>query len=92
MKDSSSFAEEVTNFDFSLFMASPDVESFFTNIPLTEIVSSCVEDLYNIKNLYSASLNKVDLLNLLQLATSGSSFIYDNSLYKQIDSVAMGSP
>ena len=91
MKDSFSFAKEVTNFDSSLFMASLDVESLFTNIPLTETIGNCIDDLYN-NNLYSGSLNKVDLLNLLQLATSDLSFIFDNSLYKQIDGVAMGSP
>ena len=32
--DSFTFAKEVTSFDSSLFMASLDVESLFTNIPL----------------------------------------------------------
>ena len=33
-----------------------------------------------------------ELYYLLKLATSESSFIFDNILYKQIDGVAMGSP
>ena len=34
VKDSFTFAKEVINFDHNLFMASLDVESLFTNIPI----------------------------------------------------------
>ena len=36
--------------------------------------------------------SRFELYYLLKLATSESSFIFDNILYKQIDGVAMGSP
>ena len=36
IKDSFSFAKEVLEFEASLFMASFDIKSLFTNIPLTE--------------------------------------------------------
>ena len=72
-------------------MASLDVESLFTNIPLKETINNCVSDLHN-KNLYNGKLNKSDLFKLLETATSESSFIFDFFLYKQIDGVAMGSP
>ena len=72
-------------------MASLDVESLFTNIPLKETINNCVSDLHN-KNLYNGKLNKSDLFKLLETATSESSFIFDFLLYKQIDGVAMGSP
>ena len=85
-KDSFSFAKV----DTSLFMASLDVESIFTNIPLKETINNCVSDLYN-KNLYNGKLNKFDLFKLLETATSESSFIFDFLLYKQIDGPAMGS-
>ena len=91
VKDSFSFAKEITKYDSSLFMASLDVESLFTNIPLKETVNNCVSDLHN-KNLYNGKLNKSDLFKLLETATSESSFIFDFLLYKQIDGVAMGSP
>ena len=42
-----SFAKEITKYDSSLFMASPDVESLFTNIPLKETINNCVNDLQN---------------------------------------------
>ena len=91
VKDSFSFAKEIITYNSSLFMASLDVESLFTNIPLHETIKNCVEDLHN-KNLYNGKLNKAELFKLLETATSESSFIFDYLLYKQIDGVAMGSP
>ena len=40
----------------------------------------------------SGKLSRKDLYELLKLATTESSFIFDNKLYKQIDGVAIGSP
>ena len=54
-------------------MASLDVESLFTNIPLTETMNSCVSDLQN-QNLYSGKLSKRDLFRLIETATSKFSF------------------
>ena len=72
-------------------MASLDVESLFTNIPLNETINNCVSDLhYN--NRYNGKLSKRYLFKLLETATSESSFIFDYVLHKQIDGVAMGSP
>ena len=42
--------------------------------------------------MYQGKLYKSELYYLLKLATSESSFIFDNILYKQIDGVAMSSP
>ena len=72
-------------------MASLDVESLFTNIPLNERINNCVSDQHN-KNLYNGKLNKRDLFELLETGTSESSFNFDYLLYKQVDGVAMGSP
>ena len=72
-------------------MASLDVEPLFTNIPLEETVKNCVNDLFS-NNFYSGKLSRKDLHDLLKLATTESSFIFDNKLYKQIDGIAMGSP
>ena len=91
MKNSFDFAEEVVNYDHNLYMASLDVESLFTNIPLEETIKNCVNDLFS-NNFYSGKLSRKDLYELLKLATTESSFIFDNKLYKQIDGVAMGSP
>ena len=81
VKDSFSFAKEITKYDSALFMASLDDESLFTNIPLKETINNCVNDLHN-KNLYNGKLNKSDLFKLMETATSESSFIFDFLLYK----------
>ena len=46
IKDSFTFAEELQSFDSKLVMASSDIESFFTNIPLQETIDLCMEDLF----------------------------------------------
>ena len=91
VKDSFDFVEEVVNYDHNLYIASLDAESLFTNISLEETVKNCVNDLFS-NNFYSGKLSRKNLYDLLKLATTESSFIFDNKLYKQIDGVAMGSP
>ena len=71
-------------------MASLDFELLFTNISLEETIKNCVNDLFS-NNFYSGKLSRKDLYDLLKMATTESSFILDNKLYKQIDGVAMGS-
>ena len=85
------FAEEVVNYNHKLYMASLDVESLFTNIPLEETIKNCVNDLFS-SNFYSGKLSRKQLYELLKLAATESSFIFDNKLYKQIDGAAMCSP
>ena len=46
IKDSFTFAEELQSFDSKLVMASFDIESLFTNIPLQETIDLCVENLF----------------------------------------------
>ena len=72
-------------------MARLDVESLFTNIPLEETIKNCVNDLFS-NNFYNGKLSRKDLYELPKLATTESSFIFDNKLCKQIDGLAMGSP
>ena len=72
-------------------MASLGVESLFTNIPLEEIIKNCLKDLFS-SDFCCGKLGRKDLYHLFKLATTESSFIFDNKLYKQIDGVAMGSP
>ena len=71
-------------------MASFDIESLFTNVPLDEttsiIVNKLVEGDYNIMG-----LDKRRLTKLLDISTSESVFIFNNKLYSQIDGVSMGS-
>ena len=82
------FAEEVVNYEHNLYMASLDGELLFTNIPLAETIKNCVNDLFS-NNVYCGKLSRKDLYQLLKLATSELSFIFDIKLYKEIDGVAM---
>ena len=46
IKDSFTFSEELQSFDSKLVIASFDIESLFTNIPLQETIDLCVENLF----------------------------------------------
>ena len=86
-----SFAKEFTRTDCNYVVASLDVESLFTNMPLEETIENCVNDLFFDKPKVDIVTNQ-GVYNLLSAAAQESFFIFDNSLYHQIDSVAMGSP
>ena len=49
VKDSFNLVKEITTNDSSLYMASLDVESLFTNISLNETINNCVSDQHTIK-------------------------------------------
>ena len=91
VKDSFHFAEEIVDQQHDLFMASLDVDSLFTNITLEETIEICTNELF--KEAETAKgLSKTEFKQLLSLATKNSHFIFNGTLYKQIDGVAMGSP
>ena len=71
-------------------MASLDVDSLFTNIPLDETIDICVDNLYN-DNENPPNIPKHDFCNLVNIATKESFFMFNNKYYKQVDGVAMGS-
>ena len=68
-----------------------DVDSLFTNIPLEETIENCTNELFKESETVEG-LSKTEFKELLSLATKDSHFIFDGTLYKQIDDVAMGSP
>ena len=49
------------------FMASFDVESLFTNIPLNEVIDICIDDLFCDTNMIQ-NLDCNDMIKLLTLA------------------------
>ena len=93
VKNSTEFAKELNTFNFSepIYLASFDVKSLFTNIPLGETIDICVEECERL-NLVPFNLTKKQFRLLLEISVKESVFIFDNQLYKQIDGVAMGSP
>ena len=57
--------------EHKLCMASLDVESLFTNIPLEETIKNCVNDLFS-NNFYCGKISRKDLYDLLKLAATES--------------------
>ena len=67
------------------------MDSLFSSIPLEQTINICTELIYD-QNDSVQGLNKSEFKELLSFAINKSYFIFDEFLYKQIDSVAMGSP
>ena len=91
LKDTFEFSRDILNQNPNLFMASLDVDSLFTNIPLDETINIIIEKLFS-ENETVHNLNKDQFKCLLTLATKESYFLFDGELYQQVDGVAMGSP
>ena len=89
--DSFHFAEEISQQDSNLHMASLEVDSLFTYIPLEETIDICVENLYS-DNENPPNMPKHSFRNLLNIATKETFFMFNNKYYKQVDGVATGSP
>ena len=71
-------------------MASFDVESLFTNIPLLESVELAVD--YILTGNPNIRLSKDNLEELFLIATAQTHLLFQGNYYGQIDGVAMGSP
>ena len=66
-------------------MASLDVDSLFTNIPINETINLCVNQLYPNNNSIVKGIPKQNFRRLLQLSTCESFFMFNGSYYKQVD-------
>ena len=67
-----------------------DVESLFTNVPLSRTLNIIVDRIYK-DNLISTTLNKHTLKKLILDCCSKTAFSFDNKFYEQTDGVFMGS-
>ena len=70
-------------------MASLDVDSLFTKVPLDETIEVCINELFKSSQTVSG-LNK-QVLEMLSLTTKENVILFDQKYYTQIDGVAMGS-
>ena len=91
IKNSFEFAKEVIEQDSGLYMASLDVESFFTNIPLEETINISCDSLFSNEAKIN-NFNRNDFEKLFRMALQNNFFNFDGKIYKQTDGVAMGSP
>ena len=87
MKDFVEFAKLICEQDARLFMASLDVNSLFTNVPLEETISISVNELFK-SNSSIHGLNKKQITEMLSLATREPTILFDMVVYTQVDGVA----
>ena len=80
------------NDSYRTLMVSLDIESLFTNVPVVETVNIILNKLFPNDSVIYHGFNRNDFHTLLKLAVEDSFFTFDNKLFKQIDSMAMGSP
>ncbi len=91
VKDSFTFAKELCGMqNDGFFMASFDVKSLFTNIPLNETIDICVEDLF--AQAPPQKFFRKNIRSMLSNCVLDYFFFFDSKYYEQIDGVAMGSP
>ena len=90
IKNSFEFAKGVIEQDSGLFMASPDVESLFTDIPLEENMNFSRDSLFGNEAKIN-NFNRNSFEKLLRMALQNNFFNFDSKIYKQTDGLAMGS-
>ena len=91
LKDTFDFVNRLKATTLSLaFMVSFDVSSLFTNVPLQDI-DIILQRVYD-DNEVATTIPRDDMKSLLYLCTSKSCFLFNNTLYEQIDGISMGSP
>ena len=91
VRDTFHFVSMLDDKDHRLIMASLDVDSLFTNIPLNETIDLVTDEVF--ENVTKVNgISKTDFKRLLVLSTKGSVFYFNGSYYRQRDGVAMGSP
>jgi hypothetical protein len=74
-------------------VASLDVESLFTNVPVETTIDIIVHNVYNHPTLAKPDISATNLTSLLKLCTTEAPFQHiDGTLYYQKDGIAMGSP
>ena len=91
VKDSFSFSNEIRNKSTSSYMASFDIQSLFTNIPLDETIDICLQLLFYKKRKVKGMLKEF-VKKLLTHAVKSSTFKFNDVYCKQVNGVAMGSP
>ena len=91
------FADEIrsSRMNEEDILVSYDVRALFTNVPLSETIDILVDKAFTndwFNQTYDLNLEKEELTQLLEVATTNQLFQFDGQLYEQTDDVAMGSP
>ena len=93
IKNSYDFFKEISRLSLpsEFHLASFDVVSLFTNIPLNETIDIIIKKAFS-DHQYYYNFNKAQLQQALSIASKDIHFSFNQIIYKQIDGVAMGSP
>ena len=85
------FVNEITNFSYPqpLIMASFDIESLFTNIPLIETIDIIISQVFQDNDLYNG-FNQKQFKELLMLSCTENIFLFNGTLYRQHEGGQMG--
>ena len=68
-----------------------DITSLFTNVPLDEVISICVDFLYQSRLTSVPSFPESVFVELMELSTKSVSFNFNDNMYRQVDRISMGS-
>jgi len=92
--NSTNFSESVVSLSDadSYVMASFDVESLFTNIPLRETIEICLNSLFTDPTAIISGFTRKCFQSLLEMSVLNSFFIFDGKVYQQTEGVGMGLP
>ena len=77
-------------FDDGYRFVSFDVESLFTSVPLSKRINIILDQIHN-KKLLKTNIKKRAIKELLKGCCTKSAFSFNNTIYKQIDGVSIGS-
>ena len=93
ISDVFTFAKTMENLgiDPNVFMCSFDVCSLFTNVALDETIKICSDVFYDDSDLQPL-IPKDGFVEVMKNATSSVEFSFNNTMHKQTNGVAMGSP
>ena len=90
LKNSYDFVKELQTLEVkNTVMASFDIKSLFTNIPLNETIQIVTNQLFKDHDTY-LNYTKKQFTDLLELAVKDSPFLFNNKLFVQVDGVSMG--
>ena len=74
------------------FMVSFNITLLFTNVPLDEVISICVDFLYRSPLTSVPSFPESVFVELIELTTKSVFFSFNDTMYRQVDGISMGSP
>ena len=96
IKDSFEAATRINNIPLELFdqgyiFVSFDVVSLFANVPLQKAINIILKKVY-VEKVINTTINKNTMRKLIKDTSKRTAFVFDSEIYKQTDSVSMGSP